>query len=37
MRTGKLKVLEVAAYNPSKDRWGRSAERVVALLRTIFS
>jgi len=37
LRTGKLKVLEIAAYNPSKDRRGRSAERVVALLRTIFS
>ena len=36
-RTGKMKVLEVAAYNGSKDRKGTSAERVVALLRSVFA
>ncbi len=35
-KTGKMKVLEVAAYNSSKDRRGASAERIVALLGTIF-
>ena len=35
-RTGKMKVFEVAAYNVSKDRRGATAERIVALLRSIF-
>ncbi len=36
LKTGKVKVLEVAAYNSSKDRRGACAARVVSLLRTIF-
>ena len=36
MRTGKLKALEVAAYNPSVDRNGASATQIVALLKKIF-
>ena len=36
-RTGKLRVLEVAAYNSSKDRRHESVDRVVALLRNVFS
>jgi arginase len=37
MRTGKLKALEVAAYNPSVDRNGASATQIVALLKKIFA
>jgi len=36
-RTGKMKVFEVAAYNASKDRRGAAADRIVALLRSIFN
>jgi arginase len=36
-RTGKMKVLEVAAYNSSKDRRHASADRVVTMLRSIFA
>ena len=36
LRTGKLKALEVAAYNPSLDRNGASAAQIVALLKSIF-
>jgi arginase len=36
-KTGKMRVLEVAAYNSSKDRRGASAEQVIALLRNTFA
>ena len=35
-RTGKMKVLEVAAYNSAKDKKHASAKTVVALLKSIF-
>ena len=35
LKTGKLRVLELAAYNPSKDRGGSSAERVLELVGNI--
>ena len=34
--TGKMRVLELAAYNPSKDRGAASAKKIIELLRTIF-
>jgi arginase len=34
MKTGKLRVLELAAYNPSKDRRGASAKEIIAILRS---
>ena len=37
VKTGKVRVLEVAAYNASKDRRGPSAKAVVALLQSIFA
>jgi arginase len=37
MKTGKMKVLDLAAYNPSKDRGGASAKVIVDLARRIFS
>ena len=36
-RTGKLRVLEVAAYNASKDRGASSAKAVVALVKNAFA
>ena len=36
LHTGKLRALEVAAYNPSADRNGASAAQIVALLKKIF-
>jgi len=35
--TGKLRALEVAAYNPSIDRNGASAAQIVTLLKKVFS
>jgi len=37
LKTGKLRVLELAAYNPSKDRGGSSAERLLELVGKILS
>ncbi len=37
VKTGKLRVLEVAAYNASRDRRGASAKAVVALLNSAFA
>lgn len=37
LRTGKLRALEVAAYNPSVDRNRASATQIVALLKKIFA
>lgn len=34
--TGKMRVLELAAYNPTKDRGGSSARKIVELLKTVF-
>ena len=34
--TGKMRVLELVAYNPSKDRGATSANRINELVRTIF-
>jgi len=34
--TGKMRVLELAAYNPSKDRGASSAKRIIELLKTVF-
>jgi hypothetical protein len=34
--TGKMRVLELAAYNPSKDRRAASAKRIIELLRSSF-
>jgi arginase len=34
--TGKMRVLELAAYNPSKDKGGASAKRIIELLTTVF-
>ena len=34
--TGKMRVLELAAYNPSKDRGASSANRIMELMRTVF-
>ena len=36
-KTGKMRVLEVAAYNGSKDKRGASAEQIVSLLRSVFA
>ena len=36
-KTGKMKALEIAAYNVSKDRGGTSAVTIVKLLRNAFS
>ena len=36
LETGKLRALEIAAYNPSADRNGAAAAQVVALLRKVF-
>jgi arginase len=33
--TGKLRLLELAAYNPAKDRSGASVEKIVELLRSV--
>jgi arginase len=35
-KTGKLRVLEVAAYNPTRDRGGRSGRAIVRILRSVF-
>ena len=37
LKTGKLRVLELAAYNPSKDRGGSSAKRLLELVGMILS
>ncbi len=37
LKTGKMKALEFAAYNPSLDRGRSSAKRIVDLVRAIFS
>ena len=37
LRTGKLRALELAAYNASNDRGGSSARKIVALMKTILS
>jgi arginase len=37
VRTGKLRVIEVDAYNPSKDRDGSTAARIVDFVTTILS
>ena len=34
--TGKVRVLELAAYNPSKDNGAASANRILELMRTVF-
>jgi arginase len=34
--TGKMRVLELAAYNPSKDKGNASADRVIELLKAVF-
>ncbi len=36
LRTGKMKVLEVAAYNPTRDRRGKSARAVVEVVGRVF-
>jgi len=36
IRTGKVRVLELAAYNPSMDRRAASAKRIIELLRASF-
>jgi len=36
IRTGKMRVLELTAYNPSMDRRGASAKRIIELLRASF-
>jgi arginase len=35
--TGKLRVVEIAAYDPSKDRRAASAKRIIELLNTAFA
>jgi arginase len=37
MKTGKMKVLELAAYNPSKDKRSSSARKIIELVKTIFN
>jgi len=34
--TGKTRALELAAYNPSKDRGAASAKRIIELMKTVF-
>jgi arginase family enzyme len=33
--TGKTRVLEVVAYNPTKDRGSTSANRIIELMKTV--
>ena len=35
LRTGKMRVLELAAFNPSKDRGNASAERIIELMKAV--
>jgi arginase len=35
VETGKMRALELAAYNPSKDRGAASAKRIIELLKTV--
>ena len=37
LKTGKMRALELASYNPSIDRGRSSAKRIVGLVRSIFS
>ncbi|MDA4125752.1 MAG: arginase family protein [Thaumarchaeota archaeon] len=37
LKTGKMRVLELAAYNSAKDRRGSSARKIVDLMKTVFS
>ena len=37
IKTGKMRVLELAAYNAAKDRRGSSARRIVDLVKAIFT
>jgi arginase len=37
MKTEKVKVLELAAYNAAKDRRGSSAKKIVEIVKTIFN
>ena len=37
LKTEKMKVLELAAYNAAKDRRGTSARKIVDLIKTVFS
>lgn len=37
MKTEKMKVLELAAYNAGKDRRGSSAKKIVEIVKTIFN
>jgi len=35
--TGKLRVIELAAYNPSKDRRAASARKIIEILSTVLA